>query len=426
MLVRTKGINFASLTPLLVTVLVLLSFTKVKCQPDPITSDHIQFIDYPDFSAANSTWGDIGYNPVHDAVYVGVTNHTDKIGFYEYAVSKAEMKLKGFIDEMAHLRNFQWQGKIHTKITFDPAGNVYFGTDGGESREEYLMNHPRGYGGGYLMKWDPVAQQMTNLGMPMRYESIKDIDVDPESGKIYAVSYPQAHFLVYDPQTNDLEDLGRMGSAHVPRIIFTDQWGNCYYVDWRQRLVKYEKSSGKLIFAKNSLPAFAGTPGGVIITGITAYAKKRDSNTIYLVTYGAKMLAFHTQENGIGEIEDLGAAFDLKDTPLWKPYVPNLNLGHNGKLYYIIGGHGNYVKKDVSVLIELDPATKLKRSVLEFPTSELSEATGSDVVDKEGNLYFAGRKLMLKDDNTPASLPSIDDKVSVPFLIKFNPEKTVN
>ena len=98
------------------------------------------------------------------------------------------MKLEGFINDLAHLRDFQWQGKIHTKITFDSEGNVLFGTDGGESREEYLMNHPQGYAGGYLMKWDPEERQLTNLGMPMQYESIKNIDVDPETGIIYAIT----------------------------------------------------------------------------------------------------------------------------------------------------------------------------------------------------------------------------------------------
>jgi len=404
-------------------VLAVCFFFTAKSQSSKITQDNIKFIAYPDFPSANSTWGDIGYNPVNNAVYIGVTNHKNKIGFYEYGVAKDEMKLKGFISDMAHLRNFQWQGKIHTKITFDAKGNVYFGTDGGESREEYLMNHPHGYNGGIIMKWDPKEEQMTNLGVPMQYESLKDVDVDLETGKIYAISYPQVHFIVFDPKTNEIEDLGRLGSSHVPRVIFTDKWGNCYYVDWRQRLVKYEKSTGKLVFAKESLPAFEGTPGGFIITGITAYAKDTKSNIIYIVTYGAKMLALHTQKDGIGKIEDLGAAYDLVDQPLWKPYIPNLNLGDNGNLYYVIGGHGNYVKDDTSILMELDPKTKQKKGVLEFPTIELSEVTGSDIKDKEGNLYFAGRKIIPKDKNTPESLPSLDDKVSIPFMIKFNPEK---
>ena len=396
---------------------------NVAGQDANIGRENIQFIDYPDFPEANSTWGDIGYNSVTDAVYIGVTNHKNKIGFYEYSVGDDKMRLKGFVNEMAHLRDFQWQGKIHSKITTDPDGNVYFATDGGEAREEFLMNHPHGYAGGFIMKWNPKDEKLTNLGMPMQYESIKNIDVDPETGKIYAVTYPQVHFLVYDPKTNELQDLGRLGSAHVPRITFLDQWGNCYYLDWRQRLVKYEKSTEKLVFAKESLPAFPGTPGEMVITGVKSFTADHANGVIYLATYGAKVLAFYPQKTGIGKVKDLGALYDTQDVPLWKPYSSNMNLGANGKLYYVLGGHGNYVKKDTTVMMELNPFTKEKRIAMMFPTSELSEVTGDGVRDKEGNLYFAGRKIRPKNEDTPESLPSINDNVSIPFMIKFNPEK---
>ena len=398
-------------------------FQYSEAQDKSIDKRNIRFIDYPDFPEANSTWGDIGYSEATDAVYIGVTNHKNRIGFYEYLVDEDKMKLKGFIDEMAHLRNFQWQGKIHTKITTDKEGNLYFATDGGESREEYLMNHPHGYAGGFLLKWDPVKDQMTNLGMPIQYESIKNIDVDPETGKIYAITYPQVHFLIFDPKTNEQKDFGRLGSAHVPRMTFLDQWGNCYYVDWRQRLVKYEKTTGQLVFAKESLPFFQGTPGEVIITGIKGYTTDHPNGVVYLSTYGAKVLAFYPKKEGIGKVEDLGALYDTKEIPLWKPYASNMNLGANGKLYYFIGGHGNYVKKDTAVMMELDPITKNKRTIFEFHVSEVSEVTGTGVRDGEGNMYFAGRKQKPVTENDQEALPSINDNVSIPFMIKFNPEK---
>jgi hypothetical protein len=303
---------------------------------------------------------------------------------------------------------------MHSKIVAGPKGEIYFSTDGCESRQEYLMDHPHGYAGGFFMKWNPETKQLTNLGMGMPYESIKDVEVDLQSGLVYAISYPQAHFLVFDPQKNLLHDAGRLGSAHVPRVLFTDRWGNCYYVDWRQRLVKYEKSTGKLVFAKQSLPAFPGTPGGKIITGITAFAKDPNKNVIYLVTYGAKLVAFYPEEAGIGKWEDLGGVFETNQGEDWKPYVPNLNIGLNGKLYYVIGGHGNYVRKDKTVLIEFDPEKRKPNILLEFPIGRLTEVTGSDIRDKDGNMYFAGRKR-----------PDRSENGSVPFLIKFNPDKEV-
>jgi hypothetical protein len=327
------------------------------------------------------------------------------------------MKLQGFINNLGYLRPFQWQGKIHSKIVFGSDGTAYFTTDGGESREEYLMDHPQGYAGGFFMKWNPSTNQMTNLGMAMPYESLKDLEIDPTTNMLYAITYPQAHFILYDPAKNELQDLGRLASSHVPRVLFTDWWGNCYYVDWRQRLVKYEKNKGGFVFAENSLPAFDGTPGAKIITGITAYARDEKNKIIYLITYGAKIIAFHPLEEGIGSIEDLGGVADTGDQPEWGPYVPNLNIGNNGKLYYFVGGHGNYLKKDTGVLLEFDPKTRNRKIIYEFSSDELAEATGSDIKDKDGNLYFAGRCAGNEEGK--------NTNHSKAFMIKFNPGKEV-
>ncbi|MFI0429360.1 hypothetical protein [Mariniflexile sp. HMF6888] len=398
---------------MLLFVCLVTAFTTLIAQNKKISDKNITFIDYPDFPEAHSTWGSIGYNDVFNTVYIGVTNHKDNIGLYEYDVSKNLMNLKGFVKDLAHLRPFQWQGKIHSKIVSGIDGSVYFSTDGGEAREEYLMNHPHGYNGGYFMKWDPKTNALTNLGYGLPYESIKDVAINPYENILYGVSYPQAHFLVFDIKNNIMKDMGRLASSHVPRVLFTDQWGNCYYVDWRQRLVKYEKKTKELVFAEHSLPAFEGTPGYKIITGITAFAKDQNKEVIYLITYGAKVISFKPQQEGIGEVQDLGGVFEKGVTNKWDPYVPNLNIGNNGKLYYFIGGHGNYIKKDSCVLVELDPLSNTRKIIYEFPVEIVSEVTGSNIKDKEGNLYFAGRK---KSEGLEASRP---------FMIKFNPEKEV-
>ena len=407
-------------------VVFSLVFSNVLTGQNRITEKNIKFIEYPDFPEAHSSWCSIGYNPKYNTVHAGITNHKDKVALYEYNASKDEIKLDGFINDMVNLRDFQWQGKIHSKIVFDHNGMMYFSTDGGESRQEYLMNHPHGYGGGFFMKWNPDNRLLTNLGMGMRNESVKDLDIDPEAGILYGISYPQGLFFVYNFAENELINLGRLASQQIPRVMFTDQWHNCYYVDWRQRLVKYEKSRKELIFAKESLPAFPGTPGHKIVTGITAFAKDNVNGVIYLITYGAKVLAFKPSKEGIGQVTDLGGVIDTDSGEEWGPYVPNLNIGNNGKLYYFVGGHGNYVKENTSVLVEFDPHTGKKNILYEFHTSKMDEATGSNIKDSEGNIYFLGRRStrgatqsVQEDPNDPST------QGNRPFLIKFNPEKEV-
>ena len=397
-----------------------LSFAFGQRLGAEITSKNLRYVDYPDYPEAHSTWGSIGYSSKFHRVFIGVTNHKDKVGLFEYDVAKVKMRLLGFIPQLANLRDWQWQGKVHSQIVEGPDGCMYFTTDGGESREEYLMDHPHGYNGGYFMKWDPAAERLTNLGLAMRYESIKDLAIDRLSGLIMAVSYPQVHLLLYDPPKNDIRDLGRVGADHVPRVMFSDWYGNMYYDDWRQRLIKYEHETGKLLFCRDSLPAFNGTIGGQIITGITAYARDEANGAIYLVTYGAKMIRYYPQKIGFGKIEDLGGIFDGKVKKPYDYYSPNLALGDNGMLYYFLGGHGNYAEGvEGTVLMEFNPQKRTKRIVLTFPQAEISEVTGSAVKDREGNMYFCGRKSDSRAEQRGES------GASRPFMIILNPEREV-
>jgi hypothetical protein len=393
---------------------------NVYAQAVDAGAKNIQFLSYPDFPDADSTWGSIGFSARHNKVYVGVTNHRDRQGLFEYDVASRKLRLCGFVADMAHLRPFEWQGKIHTQIVEGPDGAMYFGSDGGESREEDLKEHPAGYGGGFFFRWEPDRGQLSNLGRGMPYEGLKDIAVDRKDGTLLAVSYPQVHLLSYDVPANRVLDLGRLGSGHVPRVLFPDRWGNIYYVDWRQRLIKYEHDTKELVFSRESLPAFDGTPGSSIITGITAWAADEKQGVIYLVTYGAKMLAFHPRRNGIGAVEDLGGIYDDPGHRPWDYYCPNLALHKNGRLYYFIGGHGSHAgKREGTTLMEFDPKTRTKRELSSWPVTVLSEATGSDVKDHEGNLYFAGRR----DD--PTIVKFGESGGSRPFLIVFNPEEDV-
>jgi hypothetical protein len=402
---------------LILTLISLAFFSFVPAaHAGPITMDNVRFVEYPDFPDAHSTWRSIGYSTRQHKVYIGVTNHRDKVGLYEYDVSSKEISLKGFISEMAHLRDWQWQGKIHSQILEGADGKMYFATDGGESREEFLMNHPQGYSSGVLMSWDPEAEVLESLGMGLPNESIKDIALDNVGGLVYGVSYPSVHLLLFDPGSSDIRDLGRLGSPHVPRCIFSDRWGNAYYVDWRQRLVKYERDTGRILFSEQSVPWFPGTTGAQIITGIPTYATDPELGIIYLITYSNMLVAFRPQRRGIGEIEALGPTVETEQSPP-PGYSPNSAFGDNGKLYYFIGGHGRYVVKDTTLLMEFDPVTRQKNIVLKFPIDEVSEVSGCDVKDRDGNMYFCGRR------RVPDAADMGESGASKPFLLIFNPEK---
>lgn len=403
----------------LLLISVFVSTTAAAQPPiPPIGDKNFLFLDYPGFPDAHSSWGSIGYSTQHQKVFIGVTNHRNRIGLYEYPQATRKLRLLGFVHELAHLRDYEWQGKIHSYIPEGPDGNMYFSTDGGENRQETMMDYPNGgYSGGYFFRWEPKTERLISLGKGLPYDSLKNIAVDPIDGWIYGMSYPQSHFLVYNYQKNTIRDMGRLAAANVPRVLFTDKWGNGYYVDWRQRLVKYEKGTDQMLFAREPLPTFPGTPGLFLMSGVTARIEDREAGLFYLLTYGSKLLSFRPTERGIGPVEDLGGVYQGTKEP-WDYWCRNLSRGATGKLYYFVGGHGRYTEHgDKVVMMEYDPKTRNKREVRQFEWDVLLEVPGNGVTDSEGNIYYAARR------TDPRAVAAGDSGSSVPFLMIFNPEK---
>jgi hypothetical protein len=69
--------------------------------------------------------------------------------------------------------------------------------------------------------------------------------------------------------------------------------------------------------------------------------------------------------------------------------------------------------------MEFDPRTRKKRVLKSFPLLALTEVTGSDVKDHDGNLYFAGRR----DD--PTIVKFGESGGNRPFFIILTPEREV-
>src|SRR6185503_13552742 len=91
--------------------LILFSLSCLPVQStsaqESITDKNMRFIDYYGFPGGSSAWNSIGYNPKDNTVYVGITDHRNKVALYIYDASKDSVHLKGFISELANLRSFQ-------------------------------------------------------------------------------------------------------------------------------------------------------------------------------------------------------------------------------------------------------------------------------------------------------------------------------
>jgi len=362
-----------------------------------ITKANIRYVAYPDMAKPHSSWGGIRYSTVANKVIVTVCDHTSQIGVFDWDCASKALTRRAWIDKSGHLQGFQWQGKVHSQVVENlKDGWLYFGTDGGEGREENYMDHPNGYFGGYFMKYNPKTFEIINLGNGRRYESIKEVGFDQVRQRIYGITYPSNHFIIKDLATDSLIDKGSINKAYVGRTLFTDDWGNAYYIDARGCLMKYEASADSFLWADKPLPRdTALVEGWVVRSGLRAWARFQKTNEYYFMTAWSSIHKITVQEKGIGLIEDMGymlnPAKGIELKTIINANCPNLVCHPNHKLYMWVGGHEKTLKKDSTALIEFDPAKKTKTVVYECPWTELEEATGSQVVDRDGNIYYAAR-----------------------------------
>jgi hypothetical protein len=389
-----------------------------------VTKANFKFVDYPDMANPNSSWGSICYSTATNKVIIGVTDHVSQVGIFEWDCSKKTMSRRNWVSQGGHLQWFQWQGKIHSQMVENRKdGWVYFGTDGGEGREEYYMDHANGYFGGFFMKYNPATFEIINLGNGRRYESIKEIGIDQVRQRLYGITYPATHFLIKDLATDSLIDKGSLNKAHVGRTLFTDDWGNAYYTDMRGGLIKYEPAADTLLWADDLLARdTAVTSVTAVRSGLRAWTRVPKTNEYFFITTWSRIFKLTAREKGLGKVEDLGHILeptkDIKLKDIVGVNCPNMAFHPNKKLYFIAGGHGNYIKDDSTLVIEVDPALRTKKIIYAVSTDVISEATGSNVVDREGNLYFAARR--------EGAVKSVGETIrGSAELIIFNPEKEI-
>jgi len=372
---------------------------------------------YPGFPSQHSAWESIGYSKKHHRVVVGISEHHDSVALYVYDIAKDKMELGNWVMTGANLlRPYQWQGKIHSPMIDNPMDNkIYFGSDMG--LERWLP-----YSGGYFLRFDPLTYEVENLGLAHPGEAVKVLTLDLKRQQIQIISWPSDFFIIKDIQSKEIRNFGVLNKKYVGRQAFSDDWGNFYYQDTRGHLMKYEPASGQFIFSAEPLPAevIKGDSKWRDSKGFIGWSRFKNTNTYYILTYARSIFKFIPQEKGMGKIEDLGLVYKgpeiPRDTVIENGYTPNLVCGFNEKLYYWVGGHGMALIPDTSILIEMDPKTKKTEILVKLYKDELIECTGSNIIDKDGTMYYAARKYVAGRDVGESGS-------SIPYLLMVNPTK---
>jgi hypothetical protein len=218
--------------------------------------------------------------------------------------------------------------------------------------------------------------------------------------KIYGLSYPRNHFFVYDLQTREVSDIGRIGNIN-PQCVFVDREENAYTTDDYGKIIKFVADRGELVDTGIMIPHASFRNGyHNTLYDVTPTA---DGKSVYGVTWtwGQRLFRFDFADQ---HLQDYGKAYGEEDTEwdhIIHSHVGGMVVGPDEKLYFSVNLRSPNGSRPH--LVRFDPETQ-ERELLGMieadgiPGDHISRgAFGSD-----GMLYFA------EAGNTPSKLFKCD------------------
>ncbi len=276
-----------------------------------------------------------------------------------------------------------------TALTVAPNGNLYGATSGARShlfvlnpRHSYIQ--PLGFlpdtksvnqalavsaagdvyigasPGGHLLKYTPQNEDrqpikineaclVTDLGQPLKGESVYALAVDRPTNAIYGLTFPNAHFFQFSIEKGEFMDFGVVARTApegekfetekmMSRMLVLDGKGNVYCSGENGSLFKFDKDRQKLEKLDLHLPAI---PGREPWTRVDSFLPA-DSGAIYGGTSDGYLFRFDPEKQ---KMENLGK-------PLPQYRITGLVEGGNGKLYGVGGD-----EEEMARMFSYDPAS---------------------------------------------------------------------
>ena len=246
--------------------------------------------------------------------------------------------------------------------------------------------------GSHLFIYDPETNQITDLGVGPKKEGSRCLAFDEKRQKLYGITWPRDHFYVYDLRTREYRDIGRFGEIN-PQAVWLDRDGNAYTTDDYGFILKFAPDSDDLVRLRTQLPHMAHRRGFHNV----AYdvVPSPDWSCVYGTDWGYEsfLWRFNPYDGPDGSIESYGRAWGPADFPtesdLEATQARGLVFGADGKLYFTMTASWEPTRP--KYLLRLDPVTQ-EREVLgamQFGDHKPT-AVASGTPDYYGNLYFAG------------------------------------
>jgi len=344
-------------------------------------------------------------------VYVGLNRHGAGASVAVYDPKTGAMKLLGDMNRITGQAGLdvEPQAKVHTQICEGPDGRIYFGTHLSAFFGFATFSKPDGFPGGHWMVYDPRTETVTDLGIALKANGLITMTIDPKRERLYALTYPQAHFLIYDIRSGTTTDKGQVQNwDSVSRTLAVDDLGRVFGCWGRGKLYRYDPVRDEIENLQIQLPQ---RETGVPIyrayweteQTFTAVAHSADHKKIYFLETGSSYLVEYDPHNGPeGEMKLLGqVSADRYEGKRDVPYAMiSFCRGTDNKIYYacnsgLAGEEGNpyWGGGQASSLVTYDLSTGRKEDFgwirVEDGLAAMNPNSASAAPD--GTIYFVAR-----------------------------------
>jgi hypothetical protein len=154
------------------------------------------------------------------------------------------------------------------------------------------------------MVYDPVTDKVTDLGLALKNNGLLTMTMDPSREKLYALTYPQAHFLIYDIPSGKTKDMGQVQNWDaISRTLAVDDLGRVYGCWGRGKIWRYDPDKEAIENLHIQLPQReVGVPTHrahwETEQTFTAVAHSPDHKLIYFLETGSSYLVEYDPHDG--------------------------------------------------------------------------------------------------------------------------------
>lgn len=243
------------------------------------------------------------------------------------------------------------QGKSHVNFV-EAAGKLYFSTHIGyysivDGMEKMGIPPPgwKPYPGGHLLAYDFVSGDFTDLGIVPHGEGVLTMNMDPDRGRIFGITWPTGYVFRFDVATGNLKNFG----------LFAAKGEAAKGADYRTlcRSIAVDTDTGAAYFSVSTGDLFRYDPAKDEILPVTGEDLRKEYFGLYDPTSPGHM------------------GYNWRQT-FYRP---------SDRMIYGVHGNSGY-------LFRYDPAAN-RIEVLERITSQVSKASGMFDQFSYGYLGFA-------------------------------------